>query len=292
LYFPRYWHLSSTEATNQENGEQWPLKVWGWDDHSEATAKQLAEKRLADALEALKRGIQPQGNSWYQYEDRPLREERIEEISGESGLSAVVTRAKSGPLILNTAAIMFVDIDLPEFYLQPSARGCLGLLFPGKKPDNPAQKPAHYTETLTKIEKAASLHAGFAARCYETPAGFRLLVTHKGYDPKSDESKEILQSFGTDPLFTRLCERQSCYRARLTAKPWRLKMKGAPASWPVPDKLIARHTKWLQSYAKACIRTGACRFLKTIGTSSEVCSEAQVIVKIHDGLACTGDKLA
>jgi hypothetical protein len=69
-------------------------------------------------------------------------------------------------------------------------------------------------------------------------------------------------------------------------------MKAAPANWPVPDKLIAKHTRWLQSYAKACVGTGACRFLKTIGTSNQVCDEAQVIIKIHDGLACTGDKLA
>ena len=287
MYFPRHWHLSSTEATNPENGAQWPLQVWGWDDHSEATAKQLSEKRLADAVEGLKKGIHPQANSWYQYEDRPLREERIEEISGESGLSAVVTRAKSGPLILNTAGIMFVDIDLPD--PPPSVRGCLGLLFPGKKVDIAGDLR---TEALSNIEKAASWHSDFSARCYETPGGFRLLVTHKGYDPKSAESKEILQSFGADPLFTRLCERQSCYRARLTAKPWRLEMNRAPCCWPVPDGLIASHTKWLQSYARACVGTGACRFLKTIGTSSQVCDEAQAIVKVHDGLACTGDKLA
>ena len=292
MYFPRYWHLSSSEATNPESGAQLPLNVWGWDDHSEEAAKQLSEKRLARVVERFKKGIQPQWNSWYEYEDRPLREERIEEISGESGLSAVVTRAKSGPLILNTAGIMFVDIDLPEFYLQPSARGCLGLLFPGKKTENPGQKSTHYTVTLAKIEKAASLHPDFAARCYETPNGFRLLVTDKVYDPKRGGSKNILQSFGADPLFTRLCEKQSCYRARLTAKPWRLGMKAAPANWPVPDKLIAKHTRWLQSYAKACVGTGACRFLKTIGTSNQVCDEAQVIIKIHDGLACTGDKLA
>ena len=291
MYFPRHWHLSSTEATNPENGAQWPLKVWGWDDHSEATAKQLSEKRLAGAVEGLKKGIHPQGNSWYQYEDRPLREERIEEISGESGLSAVVTRAKSGPLILNTASIMFVDIDLPA--PAPSVRGCLGLLFGGKRTlHHPTVDLRLRTEALSNIEKAASWHSGFSARCYETPAGFRLLVTHKGYDPKSAESKEILQSFGADPLFTRLCERQACYRARLTAKPWRLEIDSAPSCWPVPDELIASHTKWLQSYARACVGTGACRFLKSIGTSSQVCDEAQVIVKVHDGLACTGDKLA
>ena len=287
MYFPRYWHRSSTSATNPENGAQWPLNAWGWDDHSEAAAKELSEKRLAGALEGLKKGIQPQGNSWYQYEDRPLREERIEEISGESGLSAVVTRSKSGPLILNTAAVMFVDIDLPD--PQATMRGCLSVLFSNKGSPS-AGGPRK--ETLSNIENVAAGQSGLSARCYETPAGFRLLVTHKPYDPKSTESTELLQAFGADPLFTRLCERQSCYRARLTAKPWRLGMTTAPACWPVPDDLMTRQTEWLQSYASTCTGTAACRFLKTVGSSSEVCDEAQMVVKIHDGLACTGDKLA
>lgn len=287
MYFPRHWHLSSTNATNPENGAQWPLKAWGWDDHSQEAAEQLSGKRLAGVVERLEKGINPGNGSWYEYENRPLREERLEEIAGASGPTAVVTRAKSGPLVLNTAAIMFVDIDLPDPQL--TMRGCLSALFP--KPNRAAAEEPR-KETLFKIQNVAASQSGLAARCYETPAGFRLLVTHKAYDPKSAESTEVLQSFGADPLFTRLCERQSCYRARLTAKPWRLGMSAAPACWPVANKLATKHAEWLQSYSAACAGTGACRFLQTIGRSTEVCDEAQPIIKIHDGLACTGGKLA
>ena len=287
MYFPRYWHRSSAKATNPSNGAQWPLNAWGWDEHSQAVAEELSRKRLAGVVERVEKGLGPGQWNWYEYEERPLREERLEEIAGESGSLAVVTRSRSGPLVLNTASIMFVDIDLPD--PQPTMRGCLGILFP-KLNNTPAENLR--TTTLNKIENAASWQSGFAARCYETPAGFRLLVTHKSYDPKSAESTELLESFGADPLFTRLCGKQSCYRARLTAKPWRLGIPATPACWPVPDELATKHAQWLQSYSAACAGTAACRFLQTIGRSTEICPEAQPIIEIHDRLACTGDKLA
>ncbi len=49
------------------------------------------------------------------YLDRPMREPVLREVKKDNGeLAAVVTRNSYGCLVLNTARVMFVDVDLPE----------------------------------------------------------------------------------------------------------------------------------------------------------------------------------
>ena len=48
------------------------------------------------------------------YPNRPFREQIIRELKDAAGqTSAVITRNAYGCLVLNTARMMFVDIDLP-----------------------------------------------------------------------------------------------------------------------------------------------------------------------------------
>ena len=48
----------------------------------------------------------------YEYSDRPLREETIQEIRNGDGISAVFTRNSYGAIVLNTNRVMFVNVDV------------------------------------------------------------------------------------------------------------------------------------------------------------------------------------
>ena len=74
---------------------------------------------------------------------------------------------------------------------------------------------------LARIHAVVARHPGMGLRLYRTANGYRCLVTHRTYDPASQECRELLEALGSDPLYIRLCRGQHCFRARLTPKPWR-----------------------------------------------------------------------
>ena len=59
-------------------------------------------------------------------------------------------------------------------------------------------------------------------RLYQTPAGFRIIATHDVVSPSDRLVAEWFAYFHADTNYVRLCQVQQCFRARLTAKPWRL----------------------------------------------------------------------
>lgn len=59
-------------------------------------------------------------------------------------------------------------------------------------------------------------------RLYKTPAGFRIIATHDTVLPNNEVVAEWFDYFHADANYARLCQSQQCFRARLTAKPWRM----------------------------------------------------------------------
>ena len=59
-------------------------------------------------------------------------------------------------------------------------------------------------------------------RLYQTPAGFRIIATHDTVLPNNEVVAEWFVYFYADANYARLCQSQQCFRARLTAKPWRM----------------------------------------------------------------------
>lgn len=277
---PRHWHKAS-ETLTTERGE-WELNAWGWDDHEPARAADLARERLAGLVNRVRRDGKLGDKRWYGYGDRPMREERIDELPGANGPRAILTRSAAGPVVLNAAHAMFVDIDLPNPRRQEV--GWLGKLL-GKKPTSEQQESA-----LDRVREVARETAGFAAKVYRTSAGLRLLLTHKPYDPTGDESQHLLKRLRADPLFTTLCKRQRCFRARLSAKPWRIDME-APPQWPLPADRAAEAREWQERYLAACHGTTACDPLPSIGANT-IHPEIEPVLKLHDHLACRGGRLA
>lgn len=89
------------------------------------------------------------------------------------------------------------------------------------------QKYADYAASLLPymtdlIEKRVASHPAEGFRLYQTPAGFRIIATHDVVLPSDNVVEEWFAYFHADANYVRLCQIQQCFRARLTAKPWRM----------------------------------------------------------------------
>ena len=72
------------------------------------------------------------------------------------------------------------------------------------------------------IRKRVTSHTNEKFRLYKTPAGFRIIATHDTVLPNNEVVAEWFAYFHADANYARLCQTQQCFRARLTAKPWRM----------------------------------------------------------------------
>jgi hypothetical protein len=207
-----------------------------------------------------------------------LREPVLREIRLPGGeVVAVITRNSYGALILNTARVMFVDVDLPK--PKSSMSGWLKNLF--GKPEQPAA-PVTQETVLAQAESWSHNHPGWGWRVYRTKAGLRLLATHALFDPQGAPTEQVFDAMGADPLYRRLCHTQQCFRARLTPKPWRCGFENPPCRWPWPNaKSEIRYQDWETRYEKACRNYATCQLAATPG-SQEIDPTVQLILQIHD----------
>ena len=90
-------------------------------------------------------------------------------------------------------------------------------------------------------------------RVYRTQAGVRLLVESGKMLPRSAAFATLAKNLGCDSLYLALCQKQNCYRIRLTPK----------------------------SDTNA-IRPRTCRFIGILGEDLESCNEVQELIQIHD----------
>ncbi|KRG34036.1 MULTISPECIES: hypothetical protein [unclassified Psychrobacter] len=72
------------------------------------------------------------------------------------------------------------------------------------------------------IKKRVANHPIECFRLYQTPAGFRIIATHDIISPSDNVVEEWFAYFHADTNYVRLCQVQQCFRARITAKPWRM----------------------------------------------------------------------
>ena len=146
------------------------------------------------------------------------------------------------------------------------------------------------------LQKRVASHPNEQFRLYETPAGFRLIAVHNLVLPSDDVVAEWFTYFYADDNYVRLCQVQQCFRARLTAKPWRMTevndnklAKKIPANnfWFTDSSLddarldamdeeqyddfeqqhneIKRRQQWIESYDEFAKNYKACRYVKSFG---------------------------
>jgi hypothetical protein len=217
----------------------------------------------------------------YLYGERALREELVRELPGATGeLAAAVTRNAYGALVLNSARVMFVDVDLPR---EPAGARLLrwlrGRLLGESSPS------AGEEEARRRLQAWIEDDPSRGVRVYRTPAGFRYLVTHDVFDPRAEEASRAMEALGCDPRYGILCRAQRCFRARLTPKPWRCGLRPPRVRFPFETaEEEAAMREWLERYTSASGPFAACAFEASHGSRAGH-PEVAAVQRAHDDLS-------
>jgi hypothetical protein len=317
MIVPQFW--AEARLRDRAGGRQVTVRRWGWSDESPEAALRHAEARAREALERIRAGEElPRRERRAAYngaDGAPIREEIVRR-DGE----IVVTRNSYGALCLNTPNVLFVDIDFPAL---PFKHGLLFLLVPlapaavwfltgsrvaalgsfvlalwaaGALVAALARRAAaaggHYADAeraeLARVERFVAARPEWEARVYRTPAGLRVLATHRTFDPNGPEAAECFRELGADPVYARMCRNQGCFRARVSPKPWRLGPdrlhRPRLGTWPVAPQRLPGRAEWVAQYEAASRDFAACRYLTTFGYGGTH-PAARAVVALHDALS-------
>lgn len=288
MIVPRYWAEARVQrpASKGRKIGQLTLRRYGWSNVGQADAQTMADARVADAMAKADTGERPESRDpkvpYNGADGVPIREQIVEE-HGET----VITRNGYGAMCLNTPDVLFADIDDPPGAGPGWAASAMAMVasivsaFTG----GARRTPTHSGLVGNRVEAFVAAHPGWVARLYRTPAGHRLLVTHRTFQTTDPEVAECFTSLMVDPAYARMCRHQQCFRARLTPKPWRMGQapykRPRPEIWPVTPERLVERTAWLASYDAQSKAFAACRFLKEYG-SGRLSSEAARVRDLHD----------
>lgn len=252
-------HWTSIEESVTIGGTSQRVHCHGGSDLSVADAARDARQRLRRAVERAMTGRSADPS----YE-ADIREEVVARIDTEN----IVTRNRYGAEVLNSANLMFVDIDEPRMTWRE--------IFFGRD-RNTARCKARMVEFVKQRVQAPDL-AALGFRLYETHKGIRVIVTGKKFNPKASETHKILRSFDADHLYTLLCAKQGCFRARLTPKPHRMHCRTYRVVYPRPNAgAEAEFQSWLAEYQERRPAYATCRYVCTWGAMHQ-----SQVIDYHD----------
>lgn len=205
-----------------------------------------------------------EGNFDYRKKDADYEVDIREEIIGAVNDENIITRNRYGSLVLNSTSLVIVDVDDESFRWR--YRWSFNL-FTILRNLFISRNFRDLIESETK--RVCRLYASKSAyvRLYRTPNGYRvILVFENSPEPTSKQSKLIMKRFKSDYTYANLCIKQRCYRARLTPKPWRIKLKSLKAIFPfrtAEEDIL--HDKWVAEYHQVSEGFAACRLMESFG---------------------------
>ena len=273
----RHWARASAPTDNQHG-----LKItcYGGSNASVDDALREAQER---AKSAAKRFNQTSRLASYDYANGSLREEIVNELQDNGKTVAVITRNMSGCLVLNSPNVFFADMDYPAVKPRSSFFAGLASFFGGEKPSPTDQG------VVDTVQRIANADSRLGIRLYRTKNGFRSLITTRTFDAISDETNRLLQDFGADPLYVKLCRAQECFRARLTPKPWRCGVSQPTERFPFENnESESRHRNWIKKYEEAARPFTTCVLIGQFG-SNAIHPDVDSVLRVHDQLACHGN---
>ena len=313
MIVPEYW--AEARKQHRHAGKQVTVRRFGWSDESQAAAEAMAESRAVVALAQLTSGQDvPRREPKIPYNGAqgvPIREE----VLARHG-DVVITRNAYGARCLNTPDVLFADVD---FRATPDVRYRRALIaaaivvaavlgwqlqsglmagvvaIAGVATAWPLAslfdralintKDSTEQEAMARVRAFMLDHPAWGLRVYRTPAGLRLLATHRLFSPSEVEVQDFFSKVGADPIFVRMCMNQKCFRARLTAKPWRMGMTTAirprPGVWPVRPERLKERAAWVAVYEQRAADFSACQFVDALG-SGAIDSKVAEVVALHD----------
>ncbi|MNZ36671.1 hypothetical protein D3C78_541000 [compost metagenome] len=315
MIVPQYW--AEARVQHRGRGRQITVRRFGWSDVSQAEAQASAERRAGEALERLRDGETLQRREpkvpYNGADGVPIREEIVERDE-----QVVITRNAYGARCLNTPDVLFADIDFPR---KASLRFAMGVfatlaalaLLVGWLMQSAAALAALVLVALfaggVQADKLHGLFQDFNGgaeaaarkrivrflaanpewnlRLYRTPAGLRVLATQRTFAPADPAVARCFAALGTDPLYASMCLRQQCFRARVSAKPWRIgiarHLQPRPGVWPVAPERLHLRRDWVERYEAAAQSFAACRFVESLGSGVVEPAVARV-QQLHDRL--------
>jgi hypothetical protein len=188
---------------------------------------------------------------------------------------AIITRNRYGAEVLNIEDLMILDID----QLKPSFWD----LF--RKRDKATDKQKMVEKIRKQSQKPA--YQNYTFRIYETKKGLRVIVLGKTFNPRAHETTAMMNDFDSDQLYVLLCEKQGCFRARLTPKPARIKLRGHQIKFPRESAKEQKFQTWLADYQAASLNFSVCKLIEQIGSNHPLPEAVQVhdeITGIHRNL--------
>jgi len=315
MIVPQFW--AEARIRDRVGGRQVTIRRFGWSDISQTEAQRHAEDRAREAMDRVRAGQsihrRDLKRAYNGSEGVPIREEVVSRY-GET----VITRNSYGALCLNTPSVLFADIDFPVnvgcvlyFFLVPMLMAALAFgwymrswlygILAGIAAVFVARLLAIWflemqvhlaggREALARrrLEGFLSAHPDWYVRLYRTPAGLRVLVLSQTFDPSDPRVAEFFRALDTDPIYVRMCQRQHCFRARVSPKPWRIgiphHMKPRPGVWPVDPKRLPQRQAWIEAYERAAEGYASCQFIAALG-SGRVDPAAAEVQRWHDELS-------
>ena len=278
MKIPPYWS-KARHPSDGSNAHTDSVVACGWSFSSLEDAKKQAALRAKRIFDLVTRGQKP---GMYEYTDRPVKEEIIKEISDGTKQAALVTRNRYGALVLNSANVLFADVDYPAAKASGFVEGLIFMFMPKKRE---ARRQEKIVETTQKIEQWAKTNPSRSFRMYRTQQGLRLLFTDKLYEPTSEETMATLGGLNADPMYITLTRKQECFRARLTAKPWRCGCPRPPNTYPWDNADSERaFRQWEKQYTGAEEKFRTCEFIKAFGNMADI-ETVKIITTAHDQLS-------
>ena len=268
MKFYRYWIKCTRDILLPEtNGKTFPMSVYGHSNISLADAKDSGQRLLDGFAKRLVFHLSP----WeYDMDGRPIREETLLELSPRN----IVTRNRYGSEVLNSTQLVFIDID----GTLPSGKGFferLSGLFSSESSENSD------AEALARVSRLAAKagHTYTHIRVYRTKAGFRLMLLN--YDIEGKNSRELMKAFHADPIYADLCRVQNCYRARLTPKPHRIRVRKCHFNYPETDEaILEQQRKWLTEYNMKMTLFATCHYIGSLNGPNGIA--ANDVARYHD----------
>jgi hypothetical protein len=272
--FAKYWSEVSVAVDEKMFGAN-SISTWGASNESQQQAGVNAMERASKLRLIVSRGFEALRE--YEYWNGYIREEVIDEIKDTDGrLLAVLTRNSYGAIVLNAPSVFFGDIDISEEtffskFLQ---------MFGKTKKD----KAYH----IANIERFQKQNTQYTIKVYETFAGLRVVIVNRIFEQDYAAVNSLFASLGVDPLYVTLCKVQSCYRARLTPKPWRIGIDRPLFRFPRREQYeLDGFSAWLAAYEVAA---KPYRTVKVAAVFDNDTAHADVarVLEVHDHYACAG----
>ncbi len=320
MIVPQFWAEARVQQRTAKSTSTSTITVrrFGWSDASEAEAQAHAESRAQAALQRLVAGEKlPRREPKIGYngaEGVPIREEIVDRHG-----DAVITRNAYGARCLNTPNVFFADIDFSNAapgvlfvsfaallilaattnaWIEQSWRALLLGVVVSLVVSGPIARLLYRGQlylrggfervALARIERFVARNPRWNVRLYRTPAGLRVLATHALLQPDDPQTLACFAALRADPIYVRMCRNQQCFRARVSAKPWRIgiarHMRPRPGVWPVAAESMAMRTHWISRYENVAARYAACRFMTALG-SGTTHPDAALVQAMHDELS-------